>query len=219
MCLKLKLLYIAVINQITNNMKNIFIIAFLLITTSLVAQKANVTKGDWKDLKGITEYTLEFDYSDLEIPKYDSEEDFLADKMAKREEKEPGTGEQFKESWFSDREEYYEPRFIETFNDRYKDGAVKVDRDLGSADYTMKVHTTFIYPGYNVGVVRKNSKIEVTIDVFKNDSPDNIIFSVDYTKVEGAGNGGYDFNSGQRIADAYIILSRRLVKDMYKNTK
>ena len=219
MCLKLKLLYIAVINQTTINMKNIFIIAFLLVTTSLVAQKANVTKGDWKDLKGITEYTLEFDYSDLEIPKYDSEEDFLADKMAKREEKEPGTGEQFKESWFSDREEYYEPRFIETFNDRYKDGAVKVDRDLGSADYTMKVHTTFIYPGYNVGVVRKNSKIEVTIDVFKNDSPDNIIFSVDYTKVEGAGNGGYDFNSGQRIADAYIILSRRLVKDMYKNTK
>ena len=219
MYLKLKLLYIAVINQTTINMKNIFIIAFLLVTTSLVAQKANVTKGDWKDLKGITEYTLEFDYSDLEIPKYDSEEEFLEDKMAKREEKEPGTGEQFKESWFSDREEYYEPRFIETFNDRYKDGAVKVDRDLGSADYTMKVHTTFIYPGYNVGVVRKNSKIEVTIDVFKNDNPDNIIFSVDYTKVEGAGNGGYDFNSGQRIADAYIILSRRLVKDMYKNTK
>ena len=219
MYLKLKLLYIAVINQITINMKNIFIIAFLLVTTSLVAQKANVTKGDWKDLKGITEYTLEFDYSDLEIPKYDSEEEFLEDKMAKREEKEPGTGEQFKESWFSDREEYYEPRFIETFNDRYKDGAVKVDRDLGSADYTMKVHTTFIFPGYNVGVVRKNSKIEVTIDVFKNDNPDNIIFSVDYTKVEGAGNGGYDFNSGQRIADAYIILSRRLVKDMYKNTK
>ena len=219
MYLKLKLLYIAVINQTTINMKNIFIIAFLLVTTSLVAQKANVTKGDWKDLKGITEYTLEFDYSDLEIPKYDSEEEFLEDKMAKREEKEPGTGEQFKESWFSDREEYYEPRFIETFNDRYKDGAVKVDRDLGSADYTMKVHTTFIFPGYNVGVVRKNSKIEVTIDVFKNDNPDNIIFSVDYTKVEGAGNGGYDFNSGQRIADAYIILSRRLVKDMYKNTK
>ena len=219
MYLKLKLLYIAVINQTTINMKNIFIIAFLLVTTSLVAQKANVTKGDWKDLKGITEYTLEFDYSDLEIPKYDSEEEFLEDKMAKREEKEPGTGEQFKESWFSDREEYYEPRFIETFNDRYKDGAVKVDRDLGSADYTMKVHTTFIYPGYNVGVVRKNSKIEVTIDVFKNDNPDNIIFSVDYTKVEGAGNGGYDFNSGQRIADDYIILSRRLVKDMYKNTK
>lgn len=207
------------LNQITIIMKNIFLITVLLVTTSIVAQKSEVTKGDWMDLKGITEYTLEFDYSDIEIPKYDSEEAFLEDKMAKREEKEPGTGEAFKASWFSDRDEYYEPRFIETFNDRYKDGAVKVDRDLGSAEYTMRIHTTFIYPGYNVGVVRKNSKIEVTIDVYKNDSPDNIIFSVDYTKVEGAGNGGYDFNSGQRIADAYIILARKVVKDMYKNTK
>jgi hypothetical protein len=185
----------------------------------MFSQKENVTKGDWSDLKGITEYNLIFDYSDLEIPKYDSEEAFLEDKMAKRDEKEPGTGEAFKASWFSDREEYYEPRFIETFNDRYKDGLVKVDRDLGSAEYTMKIHTTFIYPGYNVGVVRKNSKIEVTLSVYKNDAPDDVIFSVDYTKIEGQGNGGYDFNSGQRIADAYIIFARALVKHMYKNNK
>lgn len=207
------------INQITNNMKNNLLFTLLFVTALGMAQKAKVTKGDWSALKGITEYTLVFDYSDLEIPKYDSEEAFLEDKMADRDEKEPGSGEKFKASWFSDREEYYEPRFIETFNDRYKDGAVKVDRDLGSAEYTMKIHTTFIYPGYNVGVVRKNSKIEVTLSVYKNDSPDDIIFSVDYTKIEGAGNGGYDFNSGQRIADAYIIFARRLTKDMYKNTK
>jgi len=198
---------------------NKLLFALLFSTSIMFSQKANVIKGDWSDLKGITEFNLEFDYSDLEIPKFDSEEAFLEDKMAKRDEKEPGTGEKFKESWFSDRENYYEPRFIETFNDRYKDGLVKVDRDLGNAEYTMKVHTTFIYPGYNVGVVRKNSKLEVTLSVYKNDSPDDIIFEVDYTKIEGAGNAGYDFNSGQRIADAYIIFARRLTKDMYKNNK
>jgi len=198
---------------------NKLLFALLFSTTIVFSQKANVTKGDWSDLKGITEFNLEFDYSDLEIPKYDSEEAFLEDKIAKREEKEPGTGEKFRESWFSDRENYYEPRFIETFNDRYKDGLVKVDRDLGNAEYTMKVHTTFIYPGYNVGVVRKNSKLEVTLSVYKNDNPDDVIFEVDYTKIEGAGNGGYDFNSGQRIADAYIIFARALTKHMYKNNK
>lgn len=200
-------------------MNKVLFFAFLLSTSITFSQKANVTKGDWSDLKGISEYNLEFDYSDLEIPKFDSEEAFLEDKMAKRDEKEPGTGQKFKESWFSDRENYYEPRFIETFNDRYKDGLVKVDRDLGSAEYTMKIHTTFIYPGYNVGVVRKNSKLEVTLSVYKNDAPNDVIFEVDYTKIEGAGNGGYDFNSGQRIADAYIIFARALVKHMYKNNK
>src|SRR5690606_21327198 len=99
------------------------------------------------------------------------------------------------------------------------DNLVKVDKDLESAEYTMKIHTTMIYPGYNVGVVRHNSKIEVTLSVYKNDSPENIIFSADYTKIQGQGNGGFDFNSGQRIADAYIIFARALTKHMYKNTK
>ncbi len=199
-------------------MKNLLFIATLVFTTALMAQKAKVTKGDWGNLKGISEYNVVFDYSDLQIPKYDSEEEFLKDKMAKRDEKEPGTGEKFKESWYSDREAYYEPRFIETFNDRYKDGAVKVEKD-SNAEYTMKVHTTMIYPGYNVGLVRHNSKLEVTISVYKTAEPDNAIFSADYTKIEGQGNGGFDFNSGQRIADAYIIFARALTKHMYKNTK
>ncbi|WP_104734917.1 hypothetical protein [Hanstruepera ponticola] len=199
-------------------MKNLFFIAALLFSTTLLAQKAKVTKGDWENLKGITEYNVVFDYSNLSIPKYDSEEEFLKDKMAKRDEKEPGTGKKFKESWFSDREEYYEPRFIETFNDRYKDGAVKVEKDSG-AEYTMKVHTTMIYPGYNIGLVRHNSKLEVTLSVYKTGEPENVIFSADYTKIEGQGNGGYDFNSGQRIADAYIIFARALTKHMYKNNK
>lgn len=199
-------------------MKNLLLITVLLLSTSLLAQKVKVTQGDWSNLKGISEYNVVFDYSNLQIPKYDSEEEFLKDKMAKRDEKEPGTGEEFKKSWFSDREEFYEPRFIETFNDRYKDGAVKVEKD-SNAEYTMKVHTTMIYPGYNVGVVRHNSKLEVTLSIYKTSEPDNVIFSADYTKIEGQGNGGYDFNSGQRIADAYIIFARALTKHMYKNNK
>ena len=184
----------------------------------MFAQKAKVTQGDWENLKDISAYNVEFDYSNLEIPKYDSEEEFLKDKMAKREEKEAGTGEVFKKSWFSDREEFYEPRFIETFNERYEDEKVKVGKDI-NADYTIKIHTTFMYPGYNVGIVRHNSKIELTLSVYKTDNLDDAIFSVDYTKIEGQGNGGYDFNSGQRIADAYIIFGRAFAKHLYKNIK
>ncbi|OBX24391.1 MULTISPECIES: hypothetical protein [Bizionia] len=200
-------------------MNKLLFFAILISTSVVFSQKAKVTEGDWSDLKGITEYNLVFDYSNLEIPKFDSEEEFLKDKMDKRDEKEPGSGEKFKASWLSDREDFYEPRFIETFNDRYKNNLVKVNKDLESAEYTMKIHTTMIYPGYNVGVIRHNSKIEVTLSVYKNENPENIIFSVDYTKIQGQGNGGFDFNSGQRIADAYIIFARALTKHMYKNTK
>ncbi|HAB28515.1 MAG TPA: hypothetical protein DCE27_13045, partial [Xanthomarina gelatinilytica] len=103
-------------------MKKLLFLALLFSTSLLFSQKSKVQEGDWKNLKGITEYNLVFDYANLEIPKYDSEEDFLKDKMAKRDEKEPGTGEKFKESWFADRENRYEPKFIESFNKRFDDG-------------------------------------------------------------------------------------------------
>src|SRR5690606_24674845 len=102
--------------------KNVLLFALLLCTTVMFSQKVKVTQGDFKNLKGIAAYNLEFDYSNLSIPKYKSEEEFLADKMAKRDEKDPEAGEKFKESWFADRENRYEPKFIESFNKRFDDG-------------------------------------------------------------------------------------------------
>ncbi|GGH38636.1 hypothetical protein IA57_04550 [Mangrovimonas yunxiaonensis] len=200
-------------------MKKLKILALTLFLTSpLLAQKVKVTEGDWSNLKNIASYNLAFDYSNLEIPKYDSEEEFLKDKMKKREDKEPGTGEKFRESWFADREDRYEPKFIESFNKRWDDKEIQVGHDTGS-EYTMKIHTTFMYAGYNVGVVRQNSKIEATIYVFKTDTPDQILFKADYTKVEGSGAMGYDFNSGYRISEAYAKLAKSFAKDLRKKLK
>lgn len=199
--------------------KQITLLAVLFITAATFAQKAKVLEGKFKDLKGITEFSLVFDYSDLEIPKYDSEEEFLADKMQKREKKNPGSGEEFKESWFNDREERYEPKFIESFNKRFDDNRVVVDRDLDSAEYIMKVHTTMMYAGYNVGVMRQNSKISAVVSVYKKGDPDNVIFKVDYKKAEGYGAMGNDYNSGYRISEAYAKLAKTLAKTIKKKAK
>src|SRR5690554_1005308 len=199
-------------------MKKLLFFALLFSTSLLFSQKSKVEEGDWKNLKGITEYNLIFDYSNLEIPKYDSEGDFLKDKMAKRDEKEPGTGEKFKESWFADRPNRYEPKFIESFNKRFDDGEIKVGKDI-DAEYTMKIHTTMMYAGYNVGVVRQNSKIEATVSVYKTGAPQNVIFSADYTRVEGSGAMGYDFDSGYRISEAYAKLAKELASNIRKKAK
>ncbi len=198
--------------------KNVLLFALLLCTTVMFSQKVKVTQGDFKNLKGIAAYNLEFDYSNLSIPKYKSEEEFLADKMAKRDEKDPEAGEKFKESWFADRENRYEPKFIESFNKRFDDGEIKVGNDIG-AEYTMKIHTTMMYAGYNVGVVRQNSKIEATVSVYKTGDPSNVIFSADYTKVEGSGAMGYDFDSGYRISEAYAKLAKEVAYNIKKKAK
>lgn len=201
-------------------MKNrILIIAFVLTVFVVNAQKMRVKEGNIKNLKGITEYNVTFDYTDVKIPKFDTEEDFLADKMAKREEKKEGDGERFKKSWFDDRPNKYQPKFVESFNKRFDDGAVKVEQDLTDAKYTMKVHTTKLYPGYNVGIIRHNAEIDVVLTVFETANPSNILLSGSYRDVQGYGSMGYDFNSGDRIAECYAKLAKVLAKNIKKKAK
>lgn len=201
-------------------MKNLVSIILMFLSISFIyAQKSKVQQGDWKNLKGITKYNLVFDYSDLEIPNYDNEESFLKDKMQKREEKEKGDGERFKKSWFDDRENRYEPKFIESFNKRWDDNEVVVGKDLADAEYTIMIHTTFMYPGYNVGVMRQNSKIDAVLSVYKTNDPNTIIFEVKYTKAEGNGALGYDFDSGYRISEAYAKLAKTFAADLNKKSK
>ena len=196
-------------------MKNRVVLAIVaLFTISATSQKLKVHDGNLKNLGTVKVYTLEFDYSDLQIPKFDSEEEFLKDKMAKRDEKKPGDGERFKKSWFDDRPNRYHPKFIESFNKRFDDGQVKVQEE--GAGHTMKIHTTKLYPGYNVGVWRHNSEIDATITIYETGNESNILFSGSYKDVQGAGAFGNDYDSGYRISECYAKLAKTFAKDLKK---
>jgi len=140
-------------------MKKSILLVALFIATVSYGQKMKVSEGSIKNLKGITQFDLEFDYSDMQIPKFKSEEAFLANKVANKEKKAKGTGERWKKKWFDNREERFSPMFIESFNKRFKKGRVKVENDVADAKYVMKIHTTWMYAGYNVGIVRHNAEI------------------------------------------------------------
>ncbi len=174
-----------------------------------------VSNGDIKNLKDISAYNLEFDYSNVTIPKFDAEEEYVSKKVTEMNADEAGTGDRFKKAWYADRKEKYEPKFIESFNKRFDNGEVKVDYNLDAA-YTIKVTTTFIERGYNVGVWRKDASIEATITVYKKDNPSEIIWSADFTKVPGAGAMGYDFEAGLRISEAYAKLAKEFAAKINK---
>ena len=199
--------------------KQISIVLLLIATTFAFSQDVNVLQGKWKDLKDITKYKLVFEYSNLSIPKYDNEAAFLKDKMKKREDKEAGAGEIFKKSWFADRENRYEPKFIESFNKRWKNNKVEVNKDLDEAEYTIKVHTTLMFAGYNVGVFRQNARINAILYIYKNDVQDAVLFSVSYSSVVGSGAFGYDYNSGYRISESYAKLAKTFAANLKKKAK
>lgn len=199
--------------------KNHLLVFAFLLSLSVNAQKAKVIEGSYKNLKGITVFNLEFDYSNLEIPKYKSEEEFLKDKMKIREDKKPGDGERFRKSWFADREERFEPKFKESFNKRFKDGKVKVGKDISEAKHVMKIYTTKMYAGYNVGVWRHNSEIDAILTVYEKANPSNVLISVKYRDVQGQGAMGYDYNSGYRISECYAKLAKVFAFTLKNKTK
>ncbi len=196
-------------------MKKQFVSVLLLLATlSVSAQRLKVNEGDFKNLKGINTYSVVFDYTDVQIPKFENEEAFLKDKMDKREEKKAGDGERFKNEWFNDRPDRYHPKFIESFNKRFENGELSVTED--AADYTMEIHTTKIYPGYNVGIVRHNAEIDATFTIYKTGERDNVLFSGSYQDVQGNGAMGYDYNSGYRISECYAKLAKNIAKEFDK---
>jgi hypothetical protein len=158
-------------------MKFAFLLFFLNISFVVSAQEITIVSGNYKNLKTISEYNLVFDYSDLTVTDFESEEDYLQKTMLEKEQAKPGNAKVFREEWFSDRAYRYEPRYIQAFNEYFKKGEIKVIKDRPDLPYTMKVHTTEIYPGYNNGFTRKSGNLEVTISVFKTENAEDILFS------------------------------------------
>ena len=193
-------------------------ISILFLTVFSYAQKSKVLEGNYKSLKGVEVYNLVFDYSDVQIEGYNSEEEYLQEQMREMEKKEVGKGAKYRDEWFSDRAYRYEPRFVESFNEYFKKGEVKVVKNLIDSEYTMKVHTTYIYPGYHGGVVWKESKINAIIFVYKTKSPSEILLKVEvkgalgYYQGEKAVLRGFAYHVGERIGFSYWSLGKYFAK-------
>lgn len=206
-------------------MKFAFLLLFLNISFVVSAQEITIVSGNYKSLKTVSEYNLVFDYSDLTVTDFESEEDYLQKTMLEKEQAKPGNAKVFREEWFSDRAYRYEPRYIQAFNEYFKKGEVKVIKDRPDLPYTMKVHTTEIYPGYNNGFTRKSGNLEVIISVYKTENAEDILFSANITDVECnyAGDKAtledFDFHQGERIAYGYWNLAKFFAKKLRRGIK
>ncbi len=200
-------------------MRKTLVIIGLFIATMSYGQRMKVQEGSIKNLKGITQFDLVFDYSDVQIPKYKSEEAFLADKVSRKEKKAKGSGERWKKKWFDNREERFAPMFIESFNKRFKNNKVQVEQNNNAAKYVMKIHTTWMYAGYNVGIVRKNAEINVEVTVYEKANPSNILLKGTYKKVPGNGAFGNDYDEGFRMSHCYAKLAKNIAGYIRKKAK
>lgn len=197
----------------------------ILFSVNLFSQGIEILEGNFSNLKGISAYNLIFDYSNLRVPHYDSEKDFLNSKVQEYNKIENGKGEKFKKNWFTDREKYYEPEFIERFNYYLKKANVKVGKDLDMVDYTnlnavdyvMEIHTVNLHTEYNNDVNMANSIITVNISIYNSNEPNNILLKVRYYEVN---SGAYkNVNQDTKISKSFGQLGKLVAVDIRNSLK
>lgn len=186
-------------------MEKAFLFLVFFASVSMTAQRYELLEGDLKNLKGISEYNVTFDYSNMKVHGYETEEAFLNDKMDKRRDVE-GKAEKFREEWFSDRENKYKPRFIAYFNKRFPKGEIKVEEN-NALKYTMNISTIWVYPGYVV----EPAKISAVITITETSNPTAVLVKLQFEKSIGLEENQYNGNRGDRMAGAYEKLAKNMV--------
>ena len=198
-------------------LKTTFLFLFLAFAFSINAQIFKTASGSLESIAGIERYNIIFEYAeDLEIPKYESEEVFLELYGKKKDKKELGSGDIFKNLWFSNREQLFEPKFIQEFNFfNLKEKQVTVARNVSDAKYTMVVRTSLIDPGNSNFFFKKDARLEVTIRIYKSDAANQILYLTEMVDVHSRGASKDDYD---RIMSAYAELGRGLSKHLSRKT-
>lgn len=179
-----------------------FIALMLMVGFFASAQRYKIISGSLGNLKGISEYKVTFDYSNLKVADFETEEAYLDEKMEKRQDRE-NKAQLFKKSWYDDRTDKYEPKFIEYFNNRFENGQLKIGKE-SSSKYEMNIKTTWIYPGY----VIEPAKLTAIITITEIGTAKPALLSITFEKVIGIEDNAYNGDQGYRIAGAYEKLAK-----------
>lgn len=180
----------------------------VLMCQNVWAQKFKVLEGDAKALKNVSSLKMEYVYAPMGVGKFDDENDYVDKKVKEFNEKESGRGSTWKKNWIGDRAKRFEPSFEELFNKHAK-------AQIGTkGEYKMVMHTTFTEPGFNVHVMRKNASIDAIFTV--TDASGNVVAKIQMSKSPGRTFGGYDYDTGVRIEEAYAMAGKALAKKYFK---
>lgn len=191
--------------------KNLLILSLLLFSVAINAQKIKVKSGSLNTISSPSKMDVVFDYSNMGVGEFNKESDYVAEKVEKYNQDEPGKGDTWKENWINDRKERFEPKFLELFNKHLAEVGIFADYKNTDSKYILEIHTTFTEPGFNVYMARKNASINAEV-VIKEKSTGNSIATLSIENCPGRGATAFDFDSGTRVAEAYAKLGKAVSK-------
>lgn len=191
--------------------KQITLTVALIFAMLSYGQKMKIQKGDFSFIKGQKEINVEFTYDNLTLYKDNrSNDQYVKERTAELEEKARGKGKAWAKKWVASRELIYSPKFLELIN-KYVNKKKKVffGEDLGEAKYTLIVEAVWIYPGYNVGVMKKGAKLSTKLTFVETANRDNVLLEINAKNAPGDRYGG-SFSNEDRIGEGYAKTGKTL---------
>ncbi len=181
-------------------------IGIALFSIQAHAQHIKLTEGSLDALKDEKSIHTEFTYDNMRVGRYDKEEDYVNDKKNDYNKKEAGKGDTWAKNWVGDRKYRFEPKFNELF-EKYSEKST-----AGNAKYTLIFNTSFTEPGFNIGITRKSAYINGEILIVETADKNKVIAKLTIEKAPGNAFWGNDYDTGERLAEAYAAAGKALGK-------
>ncbi|XZF15752.1 hypothetical protein ACTHGU_06420 [Chitinophagaceae bacterium MMS25-I14] len=191
------------------------VIAFVLciVSGTAIAQKVKLEEGDLGALKGVKNLNVQYDYSNMTVTtKNIPEADFIKQRTEEYNQKEAGKGDKWAQSWVADRKGRFEGQYKEQFE---KQSDFKIG-NMPNEKYTMIVKTTHTELGFNIGITRRNAYIDAEVWIVETANPGHVVAKITLDNCPGRTFGGYDFDTGERLQEAYAMAGKAAAKFINK---
>ena len=185
------------------------------VSLNVNAQKIKLTSGDLGMLAAQKEINTEFVYDGMAVGKFKTEEEYIAKKTEEYNKKESGKGDSWAKSWKADREARFEPKFNELFGE----SSGITSGGSPNSKYTMIVKTIFTEPGFNVGIWRENASLNLEVTIVETANKGKALATISVMKALGRTFGGFDFDTGTRLGEAYADAGKALGKFVKSKSK
>ncbi len=184
-------------------MKRVFMLLVMgAIMFSARAQKVKLVDGDLAFLKGQKVLKLEFTYDkNMKIGKMKAD-DYVNKKVSEKNKKKAGAGDDWLKKYRADLDTAF-PRYFEHMFNMWKKKIATVDVEANDAQYIMVVNTTFIEPGYNVGISSKRPVANMEVTLVSKDDPGKELAKFTVTKSPGNSMFGSGFTFKDRVGGCY----------------
>jgi hypothetical protein len=200
-------------------MKKVFI-ALLFVSSIGSAQDMDVLKGDFGFLKDQKEINVEFDYSKMTLMKEKkTEAQYVEERVKDLNEKSKGNGEVWKKKWNSSKELIWTPKFLELANivmsKKKKD--LTFQENLTAAKYTLIVETVWIYPGWDVSIMKQPAKVSLNLKFVETTNKSNVVLEIKSENAPGD-QWGNNFSNESRIGEGYAKTAKSMAGMILKKT-